>query len=88
MRKWFRPTGVAAAVAALAVLVLLFPTGGVDSDPPECYSTFGYVVPCGFGPEQGKGPEFALAGAVVAAMLVGVGSFVGRRERRSGMPRP
>ena len=84
MRKRFRATGVAAAAGALVVLVLLFPTGGNDSDPPECFSSFGYVVPCGLGPEQTQGPGFALAGAALAAVLVGVGSFVGRRERLAG----
>lgn len=83
VKKRFRATGAAAAAGALVVLVLLFPTGGNDSDPPECFSAFGYVVPCGLGPEQAQGPGFALAGAVLAAVLVGVGSFVGGRERRS-----
>lgn len=38
------------AVALLlgaAVLVLLFPAGGIDSIPPRCYSLFAYYyVPC------------------------------------------
>lgn len=79
-----RRFGVTAAVSALAaavVFVLLFPYGGNDSDPPECFSVFGYVVPCGFGPEQSQGIAFAVAGAVLAAALVGVGSAAGRWER-------
>lgn len=33
-------------LAGLVVLVLLFPGSGVDTQPPECYSVFGYTVPC------------------------------------------
>jgi hypothetical protein len=33
----------------LAVLVLLFPASGIEPIPPECYSMFGYTVPCGGG---------------------------------------
>ena len=84
MRKRFRVTGVTAAVSALVVFALLLPMRGNDSDPPECFSALGYVVPCGLGPEQSHGAGFALAGAALAAALVGVGSFVGRRERRAG----
>lgn len=29
-----------------AVLALLFPASGVDSDPPVCRSMLGFVVPC------------------------------------------
>lgn len=39
-------TIVIALVAGLAVLLLLFPGSGIDRQPPECYSMFGYVVPC------------------------------------------
>jgi hypothetical protein len=35
-----------ALLAGLAVLLLLFPGSGIDRQPPECYSMFGYVVPC------------------------------------------
>ena len=77
-------TGLVAVAAAVVTLILLFPAGGNDSDPPECFSVFGYVVPCGLGPEQSQGPGFALAGAVIAAALVSVGSALGRRERRAG----
>lgn len=69
------------ALAAVVVFVLLFPSEGIETDPPECFSLFGYVVPCGFGPEQTHGVGFALAGAVLSAALVGVGSAVGRQER-------
>lgn len=39
-------TIVIALAAGLVVLVLLFPGSGIDRQPPECYSVFGYVVPC------------------------------------------
>lgn len=77
----FRSTILAAALGAIFAFLLLIPVGGNDSDPPECFSVFGYVVPCGFGPEQRQGSGFALGGAVVAAGLVFVGSAVGRSER-------
>lgn len=79
-----RRTAIASFVAAVLVFALLVPTSGHDTDPPECFSMFGYVVPCGPGPEQAQGMGFALSGAVFAAALVGVGSAVGRRESASG----
>ncbi len=39
-------TIVIALVAGFVALLLLFPASGVDTLPPECYSMFGYVVPC------------------------------------------
>ena len=39
-------TIVVALLAGLAVVLLLFPGSGIDRQPPECYSVFGYVVPC------------------------------------------
>lgn len=82
--KRFRLTAIASLVAAVLVFALLLPTGGSDTDPPECFSMFGYVVPCGPGPEQSQGMGLALAGAVLAAALVGVGSAVGRKESVGG----
>lgn len=79
MRRLGR-VAAAAAVAALMGFVLLIPQGGADTDPPECWSYFGYVVPCGFGPEQEHGAGFAFAGAVVAAILVVAGWAVGRAQ--------
>lgn len=75
-----RRTAIASLVAAVLVFALLLPTSGHDSDPPECFAMLGYVVPCGFGPGWGQGMGFALAGAVVGAALVLIGSAVGRRE--------
>lgn len=41
---------IAAAIAAAALVhVLLAPSSGVDTLPPECYAYFGSVVPCGSG---------------------------------------
>lgn len=79
MRR-MRSTVIAALSASVLVFVLLMPMSGNDSDPPECFAPFGYVVPCGLGPEQSHGSGFAIAGAVLAAGLVIVGSAVGRRE--------
>ena len=41
-----KTTIVAAFLAGLAVLLLLFPASGVDTFPPVCRSMLGYVVPC------------------------------------------
>ena len=77
----FRATVVASVLGALIAFVLLIPSRGIDSDPPECYSYFGYVVPCGLGVEQDLGSGFAGAGAVMAVLLVVAGSVAGRRDR-------
>jgi hypothetical protein len=78
--KRYRITVLAAVLGALVAFVLLIPSGGNDSDPPECFSFFGYVVPCGSGPEQSHGAGFAGAGALLAALLVAAGSVAGRTE--------
>ncbi len=46
-------------LAGLVVWVLLAPTGGVDSLPPQCSSVFGYGVPCGAGLSIGAGAATA-----------------------------
>jgi hypothetical protein len=79
--KRFRATILACLLGVLVAFVLLMPSHGIDSDPPECYSYLGYVVPCGFGPEQEFGSGFAAAGAAVAALLVAGGAVAGRRDR-------
>ena len=84
--KRFRITVLAAVLGALVAFVLLIPSGGNDSDPPECFSSFGYVVPCGFGREQSHGAGFAGAGAVIAALLVASGSVAGRRDHDRAEP--
>lgn len=66
---------LSAAAVGILIVLLLFPASGIDRNPPECYSTFGYVVPCGAGLSVG----LALAGAVVAGAVVYV---LMRRRRR------
>ncbi len=85
MRR-YGSAAAAAALAAVTVFVLLIPQRGNESDPPECFSYFGHVVPCGLGPEQDHGAGFAFAGAVVVAVLVVAGWAVGRAQgaRRDG----
>lgn len=56
---------LSAVVAGILLYLLLVPASGIDRDPPECYSTFGYVVPCGAGLSLG----FALAAAVIAGAV-------------------
>lgn len=53
-----------AMLAGLVVLVLLFPASGIDPLPPQCFSVFGYTVPCE--------PGASLAAAAATAALVGV----------------
>jgi len=66
---------VSAVAVGILILLLLHPWSGVDTLPPECYSVFGYVVPCGDGFSFG----FALAGAVAGGA---VAYFIVRRRRR------
>ena len=49
-------------LAGLPVVILLLPWYGLDSDPPQCLSMFGYRVPCG------AGLAFA-AGAATAGVI-------------------
>lgn len=51
----FRATALTAVLGALVAFILLIPAHGNDSSPPERFSYFGYVVPCGFGPQQSDG---------------------------------
>jgi len=37
---------IMAAAVGLLALILLAPTSGTEAQPPRCYSTFGYGVPC------------------------------------------
>jgi len=76
----FRITVLAAVLGASIAFVLLIPSGGTDSNPPECFAYFGDVVPCGFGPKQSHGAGFAGAGALLAVLLVAAGSVTGRRD--------
>ena len=63
-----------ALVAGLVVLLLLFPGSGNANQPPECYSMFGYVVPC-------DAWVAWVAGATTTG-LVGLGlSLIDRRRR-------
>jgi len=64
-----------ALLAGVAAFVLLLPIAGVDTDPPECWSMFGYTVPCGFALGM-------FAGAAVF-LLVGLAFWRRSRHRRS-----
>lgn len=41
-----RRTIILALLAGLVVLVLLFPGSGITTQPEQCFSVFGYGVPC------------------------------------------
>ena len=67
-------TVVVALLAGLAVVLLLFPGSGIDRQPPECYSVFGYVVPCD--------AWVAWAAGAATAGVVGLALWVIDRGRR------
>jgi hypothetical protein len=60
-------TTVAALVAGLGsgflVVLLLLPVSGIDTNPPVCFATFDYTVPCGSG--------LAFGAALVVGLIVG-----------------
>jgi hypothetical protein len=74
MRTTF-PAVVAGLGSALLVVLLLLPVSGIDTNPPVCYSTFGYTVPCGVG--------LAFGAALVVGLIVGEVTYrvSGRRSR-------
>lgn len=63
-RRWTLAKVAIALLAGIVVLVLLFPGSGITREPPECFSVFGYTVPCGGG--------VAVAAAVATAGIVGL----------------
>jgi hypothetical protein len=62
---------VAALVAGLGsgvlVLLVLLPVSGIDTNPPVCFSTFGYTVPCGSG--LASGAALVVCGVTASAGL-------------------
>jgi hypothetical protein len=72
--KRLRWSMILAAAAFVGAFALLVPASGIDTEPPECYSAIGFVVPCGSG--------FAAIGALTAALLVIGGSIAGHLETR------
>ena len=61
-------------IAGLVVLVLLAPASGVDTLPPQCWSVFGYGVPCGSG--------LSLAAGGATAGVVGLALWLNGRPRK------
>jgi hypothetical protein len=59
-------------LTGFVVLVLLFPGSGQMSQPPQCFSMFGYYVPC----ESGVA---VAAGAATAGIVVLLFWSAGRR---------
>jgi hypothetical protein len=74
MRTTF-PAVVAGLGSGFLVVLLLLPVSGIDTNPPVCYSTFGYTVPCGSG--------LAFGAALVVGLIVGgvTHRALGRRSR-------
>ena len=74
-RRWTLAKVVIALLAGLVVLVLLFPGSGVMPQPPQCFSVFGYGVPC----ESGV----AVAAGLATAGMVGLMLWIaGRRTQK------
>jgi len=63
-----------ALLAGLGALTLLFPASGFSTNPPDCYSAFGYSVPCE--PAVSVAAALATAGAVFVLLRA-----VGRRKQ-------
>lgn len=74
-RRWTLAKIAVALLAGLVVLVLLFPGSGTSTLPPECYSAFGYTVPCGGGLANAAGA--AMAGLVGLLLWI-----IGRRSHQ------
>ena len=64
------------SAAAVGILInfLVHLNSGVDTDPPECYSVIGYVVPC----NRGIAYPLALAGFAIVGVVV----YVLRRRQQ------
>lgn len=71
--RWTWPQVGLMVLAGFVVLVLLFPASEIDTQPPECYSVFGYVVPCEAG--------WAIAAGVLAAAVVAGGMWIVARQK-------
>lgn len=69
------PALMAGVGSGFLVLLLLLPVSGIDTNPPVCYATFGYTVPCGSG--------LAFGAALVVGLIVGGVTYraLGRRSR-------
>lgn len=70
-RRWTLAKVAIAVVAGLVALVLLFPGSGIARIPPECYSVFGYNVPCEAG--------WALVAGAATAGVVGLVLWIAGR---------
>lgn len=71
-RWWVVGRAAAAMAVGFVVLVLLLPAYGIDTKPPQCFSTFDYSVPCG------AGLAFGASGVAVVGGWLGVGVLVRR----------
>ena len=63
-RRWTLAKVAIASLAGLVVLVLLVPASGIEPQPPQCFSVFGYTVPCVDG--------LAIAAGAATAGVVGL----------------
>ncbi|MFC6238906.1 hypothetical protein [Longivirga aurantiaca] len=65
------PALLAGVGSGLAVVFLLLPARGVDTDPPACSSALGYSVPCGSGWAFGAALAVGLLAAGAVAWVLG-----------------
>jgi len=61
------PAAAAGLASGFLAFFLLLPASGIDTNPPVCYATFGYTVPCGSG--------LAFGVALAVSLLVGGATY-------------
>ena len=54
---------------SIVVVLVLLPTSGVDTQPPACWATGGYEVPCSQAPAWGGALVVLLLGVMVALRI-------------------
>lgn len=67
---------VVAAVVALVAFTIFGAVSGVDTDPPECYNSWGGVVSCSLTPPVMMLPTFGV-------VLLALAAWQAHRRRRS-----
>ncbi len=75
-RQWTWPHVAIALLGGIVVLVLHFPASGIDTQPPECSSVFGYTVPCEAG--------WSVAAGVAAAAVIGMMIWMANGRKNKG----
>ena len=73
-RAWGMGVGLSIAIlVGLAVVLLLAPGSGADTQPPQCWGMLGYRVPCGMG--------LSLTAGITTAGILALAFWLVRRRR-------